>query len=371
MPHTTVTGMAYERLSLHESLDRAAQAVDYPRFRSEQEHTRTDGRLLGVGVACCIEPTAATGGSFAVEAANIRIEPSGDVNVFLGTGSHGQGTETTMAQVVADTLGVPIEQVSVRDGDTNSSPFGGGSAGSRTAVLAGGACHRAAGQLQKKLLTLSAHLLEAAPDDLAVEQGIISVRGTPSRFLPVADVARTAYHDPSALPADMEAGLEVTVRHASEGATYANATHVCLCEVDALTYKVRILRYVVVSDCGVLINPAIVEGQISGGVVQGIGGVLYEDFVYDTVGNPLCSTFMDYLLPTAAEVPEIEFVHIETPAANLGGYKGVGEGGAIASPPALINAIADALQIDLLTQPLSPSALYEQVQRGRGDVRPV
>jgi carbon-monoxide dehydrogenase large subunit len=362
MPFTTATGMLYDRLSVDRTLESAAQAVDYPAFRRTQDAARKEGRLIGIGISHCVEPTAAAGGSFAIEVANVRIQPTGHVDVFLGTGNHGQGTETTMAQIVADSLGVPYEQVFVHDGDTDASPFGGGSGASRTAVLAGGACHGASAELRAKVLRLAAHMLEAAEEDLEMQEGIITVRGMPSRPLSVAEVAYTAYNNAPGLPPGMSPGLEATVRHAADAVTFANATHVCVCEVDPTTYRVKLDRYIVSGDCGVIINPAVVEGQIAGGVVQGIGGVLYEHFVYDPSGNPLCTTFMDYLLPTAADVPIIEFAHVETPANGPGGYKGVGEGGAIASPPAVVNAIADALQIDLLSQPLHPSVLFEHMR---------
>jgi aerobic carbon-monoxide dehydrogenase large subunit len=200
-----------------------------------------------------------------------------------------------------------------------------------------------------------------------MREGQISVRGTPARPISITEVARTAYHDAPALPPGMSPGLEVTARHTASGITFANATHVCICEVDPVSFRVTIPRYIVSGDCGVVINPSVVEGQIAGGVVQGLGGVLYEHFAYDASGNPLSGTFMDYLLPTASEVPIIEYTHIETPAAGPGGYKGVGEGGAIASPPAIINAIADALQMDLLSQPLGPSALYGYVAQAKSN----
>lgn len=210
--------------------------------------------------------------------------------------------------------------------------------------------------------SLAAHLLEAAEEDLTIEAGEISVRGSPAASISLRELAHAAYHNANVVPPDTEPGLETTARFAADGTTFANATHACICEVDHASFRVRILRYVVASDCGVVINPGIVEGQIAGGVVQGLGGVLLEHFVYDKSGNPLCTTFMDYLLPTATEVPRIEFVHRQTPASGLGGYKGVGEGGAIASPAAIINAVADALQLDLLAQPLDPSSLFERYE---------
>jgi carbon-monoxide dehydrogenase large subunit len=365
MPYTTATGLPYDRLSCADTLERAAELIGYDAFRVEQDRARTEGRFIGVGISHVVEPTAAGQGAIAVEAAHIRIQQDGRVDVFLGTGSHGQGTETTMAQIVATELGVRYEDVYVHDGDTDMVPFGSGSATSRTAVIAGPACHRAAIALREKILEIAAHKFEAATEDLEVSAGQVSVRGTPTKTLSVADIAHTAYNSAPQLPAGMEAGLETTVRYTKESAmTMANATHACIVEIDPRTFKVEILRYVACCDCGVIINPQIVEGQYAGGIVQGIGGVFYEHLAMDDAGNPISTSFMDYLLPTAVEVPDIEFGHVQTPAAGPGGYKGAGEGGAIASPAALINAVSDALGgIELLDQPLTPSLLFAAYRR--------
>jgi carbon-monoxide dehydrogenase large subunit len=226
-------------------------------------------------------------------------------------------------------------------------------------VIAGGAAQQAAGQVRARMIAIAANELEASPDDLEIVDGRIHVAGTPTRGVTVADVARKAYYEPGSLPAGQAPGLEGQARYTpTSPVTWSNACHICVVEVDRETGKVDILRYVVSEDCGVMINPNVVEGQIAGGVVQGIGGVLYERLAYDEDGNPLTTTFMDYLLPTAAEVPDLEYGHIETPApSNPGGHKGMGEGGAIASPPAVINAVADALAplgVQVRAQPLGP-----------------
>lgn len=217
------------------------------------------------------------------------------------------------------------------------------------------------------MLSIAAHRLEAAAGDLVAAGGRIHVAGDPASGLLVADVAHIAYLDLAALPPDQAPGLEAQCRYAPpERFTWSNACHMCTCEVDPATGAVTILRYVVSEDCGVVINPTVVEGQIAGGVVQGIGGVLYEHMPYDQDGNPLATTFVDYLLPTAAEVPLIEYGHIETPSpASPGGHKGMGEGGAIASPPAIINAVADALAplgVAVRHQPLSPSNIVSLIE---------
>jgi carbon-monoxide dehydrogenase large subunit len=255
---------------------------------------------------------------------------------------------------------VSIDVVVVHQGDTAVAPFGGGTGGSRTAIVVGGAVREAAAEARAKVAAIAAHLLEASPDDIVLEGGRAFVAGAPARAVGLADVAAVAYLAPERLPEGTPPGLEFTARHRGPAVTYSNACHACVCEVDVRTGAVRLLRYVVSEDCGVMINPAIVEGQIAGGVAQGIGGALMEEVVYDASGNPLTTTFLDYLIPTAADVPPITFGHIETPSPALGGHKGMGEGGAIGSPAAVFNAVADALAplgVRLHRTPLSPAAV--------------
>jgi carbon-monoxide dehydrogenase large subunit len=359
LPYTTAMGMPLDHVTPAETLEQAVEVIGYDEFRAEQRRAfEHEGRLLGVGIGLYVEPTSMSSGSIGVETATVRVQPSGTVSVMLGTGSHGQGVETTMAQVVAEFVGVDIEDVVVVQGDTASAPFGAGTGGSRTAVVAGGAARAASTEVRDKAVQIAAHLLEAAPEDLDVEGGQVTVRGTPSRGVPLSDVARVAYNSPGELPEGVAPGLEATVSYQAPPITWSNACHVCTVEVDPETGIVTILRYVVSEDCGVMINPMIVEGQIAGGVVQGIGGVLYEHLVYDEWGTPLTTTFLDYLVPTAAEVPEIEYGHVETRSPTPGGHKGMGEGGAIGSPPAVFNAVADALALrgaKVTEQPLTPS----------------
>jgi carbon-monoxide dehydrogenase large subunit len=297
------------------------------------------------------------------EAATIRVDPSGKVSVAVGCASHGQSLETTIPQVVADTLGVDIDDVVLLQGDTATVPFGGGTGGSRSAVLYGGAAIEASGKIRDKVLRIAAHALEAAPEDLVLAHGAVSVAGVPSVSMSLADIARLAYMDLPSLPPGLEPGLEASARFAPPPFTFSNAAHVCTCEVDGATGRTQVLRYIVSEDCGVMINPMVVHGQIAGGVVQGIGGVLYEHVVYDDQGNPLTATLLDYLLPSATEVPTIEYGHVETRASgNPGGFKGMGEGGAIGSPPALINAVADAVWpagAKVTDQPLGPHEVFE------------
>jgi len=361
-------GLVYENITPAETLEAAAAQIDYAGFRALQQAARQGGRYLGIGLSLFVEPTAFGPPPQTVEVASIRIEPGGTVTAVLGTGSHGQSVETTMAQVVAEHLGVDIEDVVIDQGDTASAPFGGGTGGSRTAVVAGGAARAAALELRAKCVEIAAHLLEAAQADIEVQSGLFTVRGVPDRPVTMEEVADAAHFSCHRLPPGMAPGLEVTSRYAAPHVTFSNGCHACTCEVDVHTGRVHILRYVVAEDCGVMINPAVVEGQIAGGVVQGIGGVLYEEMRYDEDGNPLAATFIDYLLPTAAEVPEIEYVHIETPSGTPGGHKGMAEGGAIAAPAAIVNAIADALAplgVEVRDQPLGPAQVLDLLSHAR------
>jgi carbon-monoxide dehydrogenase large subunit len=370
LPFTSPGMKEFQEITPGETLDQALEMVDYEGFRKEQEAARREGRYLGVGIACYVEPTtmAFPGGSS--EGATVRVEQSGKVSVYLSTSSHGQSVETTMAQLVADELGVDYDDVSIVQGDTRSTPYGAGTGGSRTATLAGGAAHAASVTVRDKIIAIAAHLMEAAPEDLELVDGRVSVRGTPSRGMALAEVAQKAYISPDTLPLELGSGLEATERfRPNRYPTWSNATHVCVVEVDDRTWEPRVLRYIVSEDCGRMINPRIVEGQIAGGVVQGLGGVLLENFVYDGDGNPLTTTFMDYLLPTATEVPDLEVGHIVTEAtSNPGGFKGMGEGGAIGSHAAVANAVADALTpfgVTVTSTPLGPSQIFELVEAAR------
>jgi carbon-monoxide dehydrogenase large subunit len=283
------------------------------------------------------------------------------VNVYAVGGSAGNSIETTVVQLVADALGVKIEDVHTIQGDTAVTGFGAGTAGSRSGSMTAGAVRETAKVLRERIAAIAAHRLEASKDDIEIAESRASVRGAPEKSLSFREIADLAYFNMRKLPPGIPAGLEASERYTAEAQSiWVNATHLCTCEVDVATGVVKILRYIVSEDCGPMINPNVVEGQIAGGTVQGIGGVLYEHLAYDEDGNPVTTTFVDYLLPTSTEVPTIEYGHIETPSPGPGGYKGVGEGGAIGAPPAVANAIADALSpfgvtIDRL--PLSPAAI--------------
>jgi carbon-monoxide dehydrogenase large subunit len=371
LPFTSPSGQVFVEITPRETLDQALEMLDLQAFRREQAEQRQHGIYLGLGISVYVEPTSMRAPTLATEGATVRVEASGRVVAYLGTTSHGQSVETTMAQVVADTLGVAYDDVTIVQADTQSTPYGPGTGGSRTAVVAGGAAREAATAVRGKVLAVAAHLMEASPDDLEISAGTIAVRGTPAKAVTYQDVARTVYRSSDTLPPDTDPSLEATVRfRPNQFPTWSNATHLCVVEIDSRTWVPHIRRYIVSEDCGHMINPMIVEGQIFGGVVQGIGGVLLEDFVYDADGNPLTTTFMDYLLPTATEIPEIDVGHIETESTtNPGGFKGLGEGGAIGSHAAVANAVSDALAplgVRLTKTPLGPNDIFELVQAAGG-----
>jgi carbon-monoxide dehydrogenase large subunit len=366
LPYRNPNGMTYDSISPLETFEQALTMLNYDAFRNEQAIARSTGRFLGVGTSSYVEPSTPGYGSYGTEAATIRIEPSGMVNVYIAGGSTGNSIETTVVQLTADALGVRIDDVHTIQGDTAVTGFGAGTAGSRSASMTAGAIHETATILRDRIRAIAAHRLEAAIDDIEISDGRAYVRGTPSVGVSFAEIAAVAYFEPFALPPGVPAGLEASKRYTATNASiWVNATHVCTCEVDTHTGRVELLRYIVSEDCGPMINPDVVEGQIAGGVVQGIGGALFEHLAYDAAGNPLATTFLDYLVPSAAEVPAIEFVHVETPSPGPGGYKGVGEGGAIGAPPAVVNAVADALapfHVTITRLPLTPERIIRLVE---------
>jgi carbon-monoxide dehydrogenase large subunit len=368
LPYRNPNGMTYDSISPLETFEQALEMLDYDGFRAEQAAARAGGRYLGVGVSNYVEPSTPGFGYYGTEAATIRVEPSGTVNVYIAGGSTGNSLETTVVQLAADALGVRIEDVNTIQGDTAVTGFGAGAAGSRSGSMTAGAVAETATILRERIRAIAAHKLEAAVDDIELSESRASVRGSPSVGISLAEIAGLAYFQPQALPPGTPAGLEASARYtAAAPSIWVNATHVCTCEVDVETGDVTLLRYIVSEDCGPMINPNVVEGQIAGGVAQGIGGVLYEHLAYDEDGNPVATTFMDYLVPTATEIPVIEYGHIETPSPGPGGYKGVGEGGAIGAPPAVVNAVADAISpfgVTVTRLPLTPSRITALLQEG-------
>jgi carbon-monoxide dehydrogenase large subunit len=367
LPSVMASGMPIDGVTVRATLDQVAEGIGYDELRKQQAQWRAEGRLIGIGMSVLVEPTAMAFGWMTSDAAIVRMSGSGRVDVILSTSNHGQSIETTMAQVVADELDMDVSQIRVLNGDTDSAPLGAGTGGSRTSVVPGTAARLACREVREKVLAIVAHALEASPDDLEIVSGRIQVKGTPEKGMTYGEVSNLAHTQPGQMPPGLGLGLEAQVRYTPEAfCTWSNAAHMCLVEIDEATGAVEVLRYVVSEDCGVMINPNVVEGQIAGGVVQGLGGVLLEHQAYDDAGNPLATTFVDYLLPTTTEVPDIEYHHIETPATtNPGGHKGLGEGGAIAAPPCIINAVADALRpmgAKVRSQPLGPADVVALIE---------
>ncbi|MBI3066258.1 MAG: xanthine dehydrogenase family protein [Deltaproteobacteria bacterium] len=333
--------VCYDSGDYPETMNRALQGAGYTELRARQPELRRSGRYVGVGIACYVEGTGV--GSF--EGAKVRIDASGRVIITTGASSHGQGHETVFAQIAADLWGLTPEQVSVVEGDTASIPFGCGTFASRSTVTVGSAIHGASAQLKDKLLQVAAHMLEANPDDLELAGGRVSVRGLPQRAVSFSELARAAVPGwASKLPAGLAPGLEATFYFEPRTVTWANAVHVAVIEVDIEIGTIKLLDYVVAHDAGKLINPLLADGQVHGGVAQGIGAALYEELAYDENGQLLSGSFVNYLLPGSMEVPKIKIFHLESPSPlNPLGVKGLGEGGAIAPPAAIANALADAL----------------------------
>jgi carbon-monoxide dehydrogenase large subunit len=341
-------------------LDMALDMLDYADFAEEQRVAREQGRYLGLGMCSYVEETS-TG---PYESATVRVDGTGKVTVLSGAVPQGQGHVTTFAQLVADELEVDLEDVTVLQGDTDVIPDGVGTFASRSAAIGGAAARKGAEEVKRKAMIVAAHLLEVDLDDLEWEAAGAQVIGSPSTRAELGELAQAATAWNS-LPEGLDGfNLDSTYRHQAAGIAFANATHVAKVEVDPETGRVTILRYGVVHDCGTVINPLLVDGQVHGGVAQGIGGTLLEEFAYDEDGQPLATTFLDYLLPLAEDIPHIETGHLESPTyLNLYGMKGAGEGGAVGSPGAIVNAIADALApfgVHLTSDgPYSPGRIHE------------
>ena len=372
-PYTSVTGLVYDEGSYVESLERATQVIDLTGFRRRQADALRRGRYLGVGFSVFSERTGYGTSAFAARSMDVTpgyetvemvMDPSGYVEARVGASPHGQGLGTSLAQLVGDELGVAPAGVRIVHGDTDRTPYGWGTFASRSLVIAGGAAKLAAGMLRSKIAAIAADQLEAAPEDIVISGGVARVSGTDSG-VDVARLARLAYHSSHRLESGMTPGLTAVATYDPTG-TFSNACHVALVEVDPETGGVQVERFVVVEDAGVLVNPMIVDGQLHGGVTQGIAGALYEEILYDGEGNMLTASLLDYLPPTLAEVPEIEIHHLVTVSdASLTGAKGLGEGGTIGAPAAIINAISDALRplgVEVNETPATPSRIRKLVR---------
>lgn len=374
-PHAVPTGLVYDSGNYERALDKAMDVIGYSDLRKEQERLRREGKLIGIGISSYIEVSGlgpsrvvrSTGFGLGLwESATVRVHPTGKVSVFTDGNPHGQGEETTFAQLAADELQVPMEDVEIFHGDTGMIPFGMGTYGSRTTVVAGGAIAVSCRKIVEKARKIAAYLLGIPELDVVFEGGKFHPQGDMEHFRTMADVALAAYAaGEGEVPEGMEPGLENTSFFDPENFVYPFGTHICQVEVDPETFKIRIRRYVAVDDCGKQINPMIVEGQIHGGIAQGLAQALYEETVFDDSGTLLTASLSDYAMPTAVEMPVIESYFTETPSPhNPIGVKGVGEAGTIAAPSAVVNAVMDALSplgIRHIDMPLKPEKIWKAV----------
>jgi carbon-monoxide dehydrogenase large subunit len=375
-PWTNNFGLVLDSGDYHGSLDKALKLFDYDYWRKEQAEGRKKGKHIGIGLSTWIEicglgPGAvtapATGGVVLSESAQVKIHPAGGVSIYVGTHNHGQGNDTTHAQIAADALGVPIESIDIRHGDTNEGPgFGYGTYGSRTLAVGGVAISRACAKVVDKGKKVAAHLLEAAEDDIEFHNGKFTVKGSPDKSKAMGEVAFAAYGQ---LPAGMEQGLEAVSYFEPPNFVWPFGAHISAVEVDADTGAVEIKKYVAVDDCGNIINPMIVEGQLHGGIVQSIGQALFEEMVYDDDGQLRSATWLDYSIPGMTEIPDIVLDKTITPSpTNELGVKGIGEAGTIAATASVINAIVDALSplgIKHVDMPATPDRLWHMMKEAR------
>jgi carbon-monoxide dehydrogenase large subunit len=368
-----VTGLKYDSGNYQAALDKVLAHVDYPALRAEQARLRDEGRYLGIGVStyveiCGLGPSQVAGAvgfqGGLWESAIVRFHPSGKVNVFIGAKPHGQGEETTFAQIVASEVGVDVNDVKVIHGDTDRTPMGWGTYGSRTTAVGGAALAVAVRKIKDKARALAAHVLEAAVEDIDYDDGRFFVKGSPGSAKTIQDIALLA-NVAWNLPPGMEAGLEASSFYDPPNFVYPFGAHVAVVEVHPETGKVDLKRYVAVDDCGPQINPMIVEGQVHGGVVQGIGQALWEEAVYDENGQLLTGTMMDYAIPRADGLPSLEVLSTVTPSPHHPlGVKGIGEAGTIASTGTVYNAVIDALRplnVDALRMPMTPERVWRAV----------
>ncbi|TMB10201.1 MAG: xanthine dehydrogenase family protein molybdopterin-binding subunit, partial [Deltaproteobacteria bacterium] len=375
-PYQTPVALLYDSGNYAGALDKALETFDYPAFRNEQEQARKRGRYLGVGFstyveACGLAPSQVVGSLGAqaglYESATVRVHPTGKVTVFTGSHSHGQGHETTFAQVAADELQLPIEDIEIVHGDTGQVPFGMGSYGSRSAAVGATALHMGTQKIKEKAKKIAAHLLEANEADVVYEGGKFSVKGSPGRFKTFGDIALMAYlaHN---MPKNLEPGLEAISFFDPGNFVFPFGTHVCVVEVARDTGQVKVLRYLAVDDLGRVINPMIVDGMVHGGIAQGVSQALWEHAEYDEDGQLVTGSFMNYAMPHADDLPSLQVGRTETPTpVNPLGVKGAGETGTIASTAAVANAVMDAISplgVRHIDMPLTPGRIWEAL-RGR------
>jgi carbon-monoxide dehydrogenase large subunit len=373
-PYRIASGIIWDKTGFVECLDAASDAADYERLRLRQADARRHGRLFGIGIATYAELTG-IGSRIAVapgmpintgsETAKIQIDSTGAITAAFGVASHGQGLETTLAQIIADDLGANFDDIRVIQGDSDEVPMSTGTYASRSAVLGGGAAKYASALLRDKIKRVASHLLEANQEDIEVAGGRAIVTGT-DRAVTFKQVAKAVYSDMKTLPVEAREELSASYTYDPINGTTAAATHIAAVEVDPVTCCVKIHSYVVAEDCGQIINPMIVDGQVHGGVAQGIGAALYEEMIYDEQGQLLSASLVDYVIPSAAEIPDMEVVHIESFSAAAGGFRGMGEGGTIGAPAAVANAIADALSplgLEVSVLPMTPERIFRLLQQ--------
>lgn len=380
-PYETPLGIIYDSGNYAGTLDMLLDRIDVDALRGQQEELRQSGIYRGIGFStytevCGLAPSRAVGpqgvGLQAAffESAAVRVHPTGTATVYSGASPHGQGLDTSYAQIAADRLGISPEGVEVLHGDTNQGPWGWGTYGSRSLSVGGEAVARAAERVQEKAKRICAAMLEAAPEDIELVGDEYRVKGSPDKSMSMADIALAAHVPPEELPTEIEPGLEESAFYDPENFVFPFGAHACVVDVDTETGKVSIARWVAVDDCGPAINPMLIDGQVHGGVTHGIGQALYEQVVYDDQGQLMTGSFVDYALPTAAEVPSFETARQETPSpVNSLGVKGVGEAGTIAASPAVLNAVVDALRplgVTYIDMPLTPLRVWQAIEAARG-----
>jgi aerobic carbon-monoxide dehydrogenase large subunit len=379
-PAEVAVGVVYDSGDYPKTLDKLLEHIDEASVRREAEELRGRGIYRGIGFStwteiCGLAPSRVTGPSgFGLqtglwESAMVRVHITGAVTVYSGTSPHGQGLDTSFAQIVADRLGIDPQQIEVMHGDTGTGPQGLGTYGSRSLAVGGQAIANATTKIVDKAKKVVAHQLEAAPEDIELRDGKFSVKGSPDKGMVLAEVAGAAYI-PENLPEGMEPGLEETAFYDPENFVFPFGAHAAVVDVDAATGKVDLVRYVAVDDCGPAINPMLIDGQVHGGITHAIGQALYERIHYDEDGQLVTGTFVDYALPSAAELPSFETDRTETPSpTNALGVKGVGEAGTIAASAAVTNAVIDALRplgVTYLNMPLSPMRIWQAINDASG-----